>query len=406
MKNKQEKKKKGRVRKWLAGILAAVLIAGGLNAGYNVYRDVTAKPKTDLKFVFVHGLSGWGSYDTINRFFPYWGLSGGSIIRYLNQEGYSSYAASVAPTGSAWDRACELYAQLAGTVVDYGKEHSERCHHERFGRDFSKEALLEDFDHSQIVLIGHSFGGATVRLFSELLVNGSEAEQAATESGDLSPFFAPGNREQLFAMCLLAAPSNGTTAYDMHVDPTFDAAAIEIPEKYLKSGGMVSKGTKAKSDGRIPQDYAAFDMYIDNAMAMNETITTFDNVYYFAYPCSVTMPDAQGVQVPDPTITEGMFMKSAILMGHYSGSTAGGFVIDESWRSNDGLVNEVSAKTPSSAPGKVYSPEEALVSGIWYEMPTTVGDHMYFQGGMTKRVNIRPFYLDMVQMISALKEQK
>jgi len=35
-----------------------------------------------------------------------------------------AYAASVAPNGSAWDRACELYAQLSGTRVDYGKAHT------------------------------------------------------------------------------------------------------------------------------------------------------------------------------------------------------------------------------------------------------------------------------------------
>lgn len=399
-----EKAKRHPILKGIAVILAAILVIGCLNMGYNAYKDFTAEPKSDLKFIFVHGLSSWGSYDTINHFFPYWGLSGGSVIRYLNQEGYHSYAASVAPTGSAWDRACELYAQLAGTVVDYGKEHSERCNHARFGRDFSKEPLIEDFENSKIVLIGHSFGGATVRLFSEILVNGSAAEQAATDPDDLSGFFRPGNQDQLFAMCLLAAPSNGTTAYDMHEDSSFDEAAIEIPEEYLKSGNMVSKGTKARDDGRSKDDYAAFDMHIDNAMAMNETITTFDNVYYFAYPCSVTAPDENGQPVPNPDITEGMFMKSAILMSRYTGSTKGGVVIDESWCSNDGLVNEVSAKTPSSAPGTAFIPGQPLTSGIWYEMPTTVGDHMYFQGGMTKRVSIRPFYLDMVQMICALEE--
>ena len=30
--------------------------------------------KAELKFVFVHGLSGWGSYDDIYRKMPYWGL--------------------------------------------------------------------------------------------------------------------------------------------------------------------------------------------------------------------------------------------------------------------------------------------------------------------------------------------
>lgn len=111
--------------------------------------------------------------------------------------GYDCYEPSVAPSGSAWDRACELYAQLAGTVVDYGKEHSERCHHERYGVDYSKNPLMTDFDDSQIVLLGHSFGGATIRLFSE------------------------------------------------------------ITKEHVKAGETMSKGTKAKLDGRIAQDYAS-----------------------------------------------------------------------------------------------------------------------------------------------------
>lgn len=94
------KQKKHPILRRIAVILALLLVAGAGNVGYHTYRDLTAKPKTDLKFVFVHGLSGWGSYDPIDRFFPYWGLSGGSVIRYLNQEGYDSYAASVAPSGA------------------------------------------------------------------------------------------------------------------------------------------------------------------------------------------------------------------------------------------------------------------------------------------------------------------
>ena len=38
----------------------------------------------------------------------------------------------------AWNRACELYAQLNGSVTDYGVEHFARCGHLRYGRDFSK----------------------------------------------------------------------------------------------------------------------------------------------------------------------------------------------------------------------------------------------------------------------------
>ncbi len=154
---------------WMVGLMIVVSVIS-LIVGYH------KTLKTDVKYIFVHGLSGWGSYDFQNEFFPYWGLSGGDIIRYLNEQGYESYAASVAPKGSAWDRACELYAQLMGTRVDYGEVHSKAAGHERFGRDYSKDPLLDDFSDSEYVLIGHSFGGATIRLFSEVLRNGSEEQ--------------------------------------------------------------------------------------------------------------------------------------------------------------------------------------------------------------------------------------
>lgn len=106
-----------------------------------------------------YGLSGWGSYDTINEFFPYWGLSGGSIIRYLNNQGYESYAASVDPTGSAWDRACELYAQLAGTRVDYGLAHSQKAGHSETNKqhDTSAELIASEFSNLGISVSNKGF---------------------------------------------------------------------------------------------------------------------------------------------------------------------------------------------------------------------------------------------------------
>lgn len=38
-----------------------------------------------LKFVFIHGTAGWGSYDRRYEKMPYWGMRGGDLISYLNK---------------------------------------------------------------------------------------------------------------------------------------------------------------------------------------------------------------------------------------------------------------------------------------------------------------------------------
>lgn len=149
-----------------------------------------------------------------------------------------------------------------------------------YGWDYSSRPLVDDFNNSRYVLIGHSFGGATVRVFSELIKNGSQEEIANTDPSELLNFFRGGMGDDLLAVVTLAAPTNGTTAYDMYGGEAFDLSQIDIPEEYIEAGDNVSKATKAEKDGRADWDYAAYDMHIDNALALNERITTFDDVYY------------------------------------------------------------------------------------------------------------------------------
>ena len=381
-------------------LCAAMLLCAGCGAP----RPQDTAGTSDLQYIFVHGLSGWGRYDRIYRVAPYWGTRGGDLMETLGEAGYRAHAASVDPIGSAWDRACELYAQLTGSVVDYGAEHSARCQHERFGRDYSDDPLIPDWDAGgKIVLLGHSFGGATVRLFAEILANGSAAEQAATADDDLSPFFRGGQGDRLHALVTLAAPTNGTTAYDLWDDPAFDPERIEIPRSELIMGRLFKGGSDKDRDGRIEDDYAAYDMHIDHALALNASIETRPDVYYFAVPCAATYPNGEGNQVPKKTKMEGIFRKTSRLMGAYTGVTAGGVVIDDTWRENDGLVNTVSARAPFGAPVKDYEPGN-VQPGIWNVLPTQHGDHMSVIGGMLKRKNMRPFYLELMRMLDALAE--
>ena len=373
------------------------LPACGLNNG-------SFPERAEIYYIFVHGLSGWGSYDKRYSTMPYWGMTGGDLMKYLGRQGFSCHAASVAPAGSAWDRACELYAQLSGTVTDYGKAHSERCGHERFGRDFSSEPLIPDWDSGRkIVLLGHSFGGATIRLFSEILANGSEEERQATREDELSAFFRGGQADRIHAIVTLAAPTNGTTAYDMHDDPDFDISAVEISRWDDFWGDFFSGRKQPESDGRSEEDFAAFDMHIDNALALNERISTLPGTYYFAVPCSASEAAPGGGQQPIRSMMEPMFCRTSIQMGSYTGKTAGGFVTGTEWQENDGLVNTISAGAPFGTPSAEYDPDN-IKAGVWQLMPVYRGDHMSLQGGMMKRNNIRPFYLELLEMIDSLQQ--
>ncbi len=328
------------------------------------------KWQTNYPYVFVHGLMGWGQYDAHYKIMPYWGMFGGELMTKLNAKGYSCHPASVAGTASAWDRACELYAQLTGTVTDYGKAHSERCGHERYGKDFTSNALIEKWDEeNKINLLGHSFGGATIRVFASLMAVGSEEEIKATEPDDISPFFTGGKESYIYSLTSLAAPHNGTTAYE-------------------------------SSDTNT--DSAAYDMYIDNALALNSTLYTSPSTYYFSIPCSATNKNADGTYSADKKIMEIIFRSSADEIGKITGTTAGGYVFDETWQENDGLVNTLSAMAPSSAPSAPFDADN-ITKGVWNIMPTYRGDHMSLQGGFFKtNTDVERLYTEHLDMINAL----
>ena len=137
--------------------------------------------------MFVHGLMGWGQRAGINAMLPYWGMTTGSLTSYLNSLGYETYSATVGPISSAWDRACELYAQLTGTTVDYGAAHAAAHDHARYGITYDQPLFSGWGTKRAVNLVGHSFGGATTRQFLELMANGSAEEVAAAKAAGTAP---------------------------------------------------------------------------------------------------------------------------------------------------------------------------------------------------------------------------
>lgn len=113
--------------------------------------------ENDCPFVLVHGVFGWG--DT------FWMPSYWAGAEMLDRKVLMT---SLGPLSSHHDRACELFYQLKGGVVDYGEKHSKKCKHRRYGRKY-RAKYPEWSSRKPLHFIGHSMGGGTVRYLQHLL---------------------------------------------------------------------------------------------------------------------------------------------------------------------------------------------------------------------------------------------
>ena len=425
-------------------LLLALVMAGSLlllpAAAANTQSGATRYPT-----VYVHGLMGWGEHDQIYSAVPYWGLST-DLMPYMTSKGYESYAASVGPLSSAWDRACELYAQLTGTTVDYGAAHAAEYGHARYGATYDKPLFAGWSASKKINLVGHSFGGATIRLFLDILADGSAEEQAAAKAAgtEVSPFFEGGKADWVYSLTTLAAPHNGTTFLECCDNMAqFAAEASTAMAKllgisdfkgvydfqleqfgfYRKDGETVLEALDRvlHSDFLSHNDNVFRDLTIDRALELNDDIEIQPNVYYFSYAGDKTRQSSvTGARTSAVDMTP-LFVPFANRMcSYYDQTTAGGFRIDKTWAPNDGLVNTVSALYPTDSAGRCltkngqtgYIQQDGYSNvsyqpGVWNVMPVRHYDHGNFIAGMpvpdlaSQSVTaLRQFYLSLMDNLS------
>ena len=425
-------------------LLLALVMAGSLlllpAAAANTQSGATRYPT-----VYVHGLMGWGEHDQIYSAVPYWGLST-DLMPYMTSKGYESYAASVGPLSSAWDRACELYAQLTGTTVDYGAAHAAEYGHARYGATYDKPLFAGWSASKKINLVGHSFGGATIRLFLDILADGSAEEQAAAKAAgtEVSPFFEGGKADWVYSLTTLAAPHNGTTFLECCDNMAqFAAEASTAMAKllgisdfkgvydfqleqfgfYRKDGETVLEALDRvlHSDFLSHNDNVFRDLTIDRALELNDDIEIQPNVYYFSYAGDKTRQNSATGERTSAVDMTPLFVPFANRMcSYYDQTTAGGFRIDKTWAPNDGLVNTVSALYPTDSAGRCltqsgqtgYIQQDGYSNvsyqpGVWNVMPVRHYDHGNFIAGMpvpdlaSQSVTaLRQFYLSLMDNLS------
>ncbi|MBR3552067.1 MAG: helix-turn-helix domain-containing protein [Clostridia bacterium] len=435
----KQKKKKRLTRRIIALAVAVCLLAAIVGA---VWGFGGIKPlwwalhggKVQYPYVLVHGLGSWGEDDGAT---PYWGGTAGDLAADLRSAGYDVVAPRVGPISSTWDRACELYAQLTGTTVDYGEAHAKQHGHARFGRSYDT-ALVPDWGQKKnggqlvkINLVGHSYGGTTARLLTWLLANGSDAERQAT-GRETSPLFTGGKGDWVHSVTTLATPHDGTSltcalnapAALFGIDLTktlFDvlfkfAGVISTPDTpfdfMLDQFDIAAvSGTQAQKDAvtsffRLGTDNAGYDLSPDGAKALGSTIGTVDSVYYFSFAYRTTQEGMLlGYEIPDKD-TNPLLMPTATAIGLYTGTTPGGIEIGDAWLPNDGLVNVISALYPGGEPHKELPTDEApktLERGVWYVAQPIRGDHGTPIGLDGDMAALHDFWTAQFERIDALK---
>ena len=433
----EEKKKKHLSKRILALVLAVCVLLSGTLLTLHHFGKLPWQAKQAVKypFILIHGLGGWGDKEDGEDAHPYWGATTGDLVEKLRSEGYEVFAPSVGPVSSTWDRTCELYAQLTGTTVDYGEAHAKAHGHARYGRSYDTP-LVPDWGEPRfgtrvkVNLVGHSFGGATARMLTWLLANGSADEQAAT--GDAtSPLFTGGKADWVNSVTTLCAPHNGSSLscvlndlggilrikdttqllaylcftvagmiapieddYDFMLDQ-FGITADQISEAGMRTviSALRSKGT----------DNAGYDLTPDGARALNERIGLVDDVYYFSYSfCTTREGLLLGGQLPVNTTLPILFPLSAA-MGQYTGKTDGGIEINAAWQPNDGLVNVISARCPAGEAHQDFPDDGSYQRGVWYVADTLAGDHGTVIGLNADADRTMDFWTTLCSTIDGLK---
>ena len=421
-----------RIRRLISFVLAFVFAVSSAVCCYAA--EDSWKPKNNEPFIFVHGLNGWGSEEGVNGVVPYWGATTGDLMSFLQSEGYECYAASVGPMSSAWDRACELYAQLIGARVDYGVAHSAANNHERYGRTYYN-ALVPDWGEldengkiQQVHLIGHSFGGTTVRLLIHLLAYGSPEEQAATSADDLSGLFKGGKGDWVKSATTICTPHNSSSVYyplkalglyEIVQNISFLYAGImgrtffngRLVDFHLEQFGLTDVPHGEKADGLIEamarvqhnlDDTCIYDLTPEGSTKINNTLEINKDIYYFSYAFSTTEKvDFLGIEIPkiktNPVIT-----LTALAMGVMKFTDpVTGVVYDGDWLANDALVNTESAKYPLDEPHRDFDSAD-IEKGVWNVMPVREGDHGAAVGLFADEKETKDFYIEICEMLNEL----
>lgn len=401
--------------------------------------DAVTPSKNKYPIVLVHGFSGWGRHELLGV--KYWGGFQGDLQEQLEAQGHTVFTAAVGPFSSNWDRACELYAQIKGTTVDYGATHSAHFEHARMGETFAPGLYPQWGERdpatdqiNKIHLIGHSMGGPTIRMLTQLLANGTAGVPWGEEVNASSDSLFAGGKDWVHSITTISSPHLGTTVADA-ISKLGGGTLKHVFFSVFAAFGVVGNSTDLFFDAKMDQwgitakqDHESLHHYIDRvldsdiftkpdyedtgiwscsthgAAEENTWVRTLPNVYYMSYATSDTSATrdflGRPTQLPHLLTMMPPLQPMATFMGSQYPIRHG---FPSEWQESDGVVPTFSMAKDSTGESVVFSSETGVVvRGKWNVMPKLERMDHAAVIGFTAHKQVRNMYLRHAELLRSL----
>jgi triacylglycerol lipase len=351
--------------------------------------------QNNYPIVLIHGFLGWGEEEMGG--YKYWG-GRNDYAQMLRDEGHTVFTVSVGPVSSNWERAIEVYAQLKGGQVDYGKAHAEKFNIIQSPDSKVYDAIYPEWDENHPVhLVGHSMGGQTARMLQYLLTQEIEGN---VDTGELEESELLGNIHPNWVRSIttIATPHNGTSLADVVTKTIpfiqyFIGIAGVIGTRFynfdLEQWGFI-RGKNESWTGYVKRmrnhdawrskNMSAWDLSIAGAQDLNDYLQADPDVYYFSIRTSTTdKKNGSPYHIPIEGTSILTRTRSKIL-GSRPGYWSDGSPTDSTWFENDGIVNTCSMAGPTTGsngadPIISYDENDLLIPGQWYTLDPIELDH-------------------------------
>jgi hypothetical protein len=355
----------------------------------------------DAPVVFCHGLFGWGKNELGG--YPYF-FSASRMSRNRHSEFPPFLFPATGPVSSLHDQACELFFQLKGGQVNYGKSHSETYGHLQYGRDYSGKALYGGWDEDHpLDFVAHSMGAPVVRMLQYLLETGffmtenslpyktssrwirSLTSVAGVHNGSTLTWILGASektgliQKNAWLVKILGALIERYARLQKKYTSVKDWYDFQLDQWGIQQGETTKESLLnlfAEPEFVESRDWALYDLTPNAMRQWNVLLTEYPGTWYFSYVTRSTIHFLAGTEIPLPFFTHWFLLPFALRIGCFRFSSGperkSGIRF---WHANDGMCPSISQDYPHEgrmAESVIVTRKNRKASGgnwrtgIWY----------------------------------------